>query len=418
MNKSKVITIIGGGAAGMMAAISAKAHNPNLVVELFEKNEKLGKKLLVCGAGRCNVTNSNITSERYYGSNKEFIEGVLDQFDNQKIVDFFEDLGVNLYEEEKNGIKKGKMFPITNQASTVNDLLISELERVGVIIKTNREIVSVDKSGDKFVIKTTKNATESDYLVLACGGLTYPILGGTDIGYKFAKKLGHSIIKPVPSALPLEVDEWILPRLAGQRVTVEITSIIGDKEVKKDTDEMMFAKYGLTGPVILNISREISVRLNRDDKQDCYLKINFVPGKNQSEIAEMLIARWSNKSDQTVLHSLYGILSNKISKMVLKYLRVDLEKLNSQLSEEEKNKIIEFLAGWKVKVKATRGWDQGEFTAGGVDENEIKSETLESKIVSGLFFAGEIVNVDGDVGGFNLSWAWSSGWVVGRLRGS
>ncbi|MBP9758942.1 NAD(P)/FAD-dependent oxidoreductase [Candidatus Dojkabacteria bacterium] len=412
------VLIIGAGAAGIMAAISAKRHHPDFEIEVLEKNPVLGKKILVCGAGRCNVTNANISIDRFYGAPSKFISTIINQFNNKDIIKFLNSLGIELYEEEKNGRKKGKIFPTTNQAKTITELLESELQRLGIKISYNSEVKDIRKNGNGFEIlinRLGENSTiKSDYIVLACGGKTYPTLGATGFGYEIAEILGHTVIEPVPSALPLEVDHPLIHRATGMRVDAEVTSIIGGKVIKKDTDEMLFTNYGLSGPVILNISREISVRINRERKEDCQLRINFFPGKNTEFVKNLLNERWTSKPDQQILYSLYGILPNKVAQLVLEFLQIDKTNFNQKITKAEKINIAEFLTNWTVDVKATRGWGEGEFTAGGIDTKEV-STTLESKLVPQLYFAGEVLNVDGDVGGFNLSWSWSSGYVAGKL---
>lgn len=414
---TKVI-VIGAGAAGIMSAISAKKHKPELEITVLEKNPVLGKKILICGAGRCNVTNARVSNERFYGAPTKFISTVLNQFNNLQVIKFLNELGIELYEEEKNGRKKGKVFPITNQAKTITELLESELRRLEIEIIYNTEVKDIIKENNKFQITKNQNneteVIESDYVILASGGKTYPSLGATGFGYDISANLGHTIVEPVPSALPLEVEHPLIQRLAGVRIDTEVTSIIGDQSIKTDTDEMLFTKYGLSGPVILNISREISVRVNRDKTNDCKLKINLFPGKNYDSLMSLLQSRWMNKPDQHIVYSLYGLIPNQIAHEVLDYLKIQKEKLSYNLTKEEKSKLVEILCNWIVDVKATRTWNEGEFTAGGVETKEVNS-TLESKIIPNLYFAGEVLNVDGDVGGFNLSWAWSSGYVAGKL---
>lgn len=415
------LVIIGAGAAGIISAISARKHHPDFDITIIEKNPVLGKKILICGAGRCNVTNAKVSVDRYYGAPSKFISTVVNQFNNHQVINFLNGLGIELYEEEKNGRKKGKIFPVTNQAKTITELLESELQRLNIQISYNSEVKNIERNTEnnsKFTISVLKNGLESkiqaDYLILACGGKTYPTLGATGFGYEIAKKLGHNIVEPVPSALPIEAEHPLINKLSGIRIDAEITSIIGGKAVKSDTDEMLFTKYGLSGPVILNISREISVRINREKQNDCRLKINFFPGENSNSVMSIFQARWQARPDQKVLFSIYGLIPNQIAHTILEFLSIDKEKQNQNLTKEEKNKLVELLTNWMVDVKATRTWSEGEFTAGGVDTKEVNA-SLESKIIKGLYFAGEVLNVDGDVGGFNLSWAWSSGYVAGKL---
>lgn len=422
-NKTFDVTILGGGAAGIMAALSIKEHHPQKGVCMLEKNSVIGRKILICGAGRCNLTNSNIDLNRYYGANKKFIASVVNQFNSKDIMNYFNNLGVDLYEEEKNGRKKGKIFPKTNEAKTITELLKSEIDRQGVSVFTNCEVESVEKKVEQFCVNTKitnedettfPESFESEYLILALGGKTYPQLGATGFGYNLALAFGHSIIKPVPSALPLETEGNFAKHLSGVRVDAEITSLINGKKVKSDIDQLMFTDYGISGPATLNISREISIRINREEINDCEVIINFFPGKNIDSVISLLKKRWEERKNQKVLFSLFGLIPNKVASEIMRLSEINLETLNKDLTKKQIFTLAQNLNELKLKVSNTRTWKEGEFTAGGINTNEVK-ESLESKIIPNLYFAGEILNVDGDVGGFNLTWAWSSGHKAGML---
>ncbi len=412
MAKRECLVVVGGGAAGMMAALSARRSRPEMKVILVEHEQKLGRKLLVCGAGRCNVTNVNVHAGRFSGAPKRFIEAVLKQFDHRAVVSFLDDLGIPLYEEKKND--KGKLFPVTNQAQTVLGLLIDELERECVEIRLGVHVESVGRDEGGFAIKTTKGPMWGTHLLLASGGKTFPKLGGDGSGYQIAGSLGHSIIEPVPTALPLLAPNPISKALHGVRAEMEVAAIVGGKEVRRDCDQMMFVKYGFTGPAILNVSRPISLRIHREKKDDCELELKFLPRKSEEEIRAGLGARWARRPEQLLAMSLYGIMERKLPAAILGYLKIADRPVRT-VPVRERDALISFLSGWRVPVEGTRGWDEGEFTAGGIDCSEVDPKTLQSRKVPGLYFAGEILDVDGDVGGFNLTWAWSSGHVAGRL---
>ncbi len=405
-----------------MAAISARRSHPDFSVAIVDRTFALGRKILVCGAGRCNITNLNLgksLDDRYYGADPEFIKSVFDQFGYQDIVDFFNDLGIELYVERKSEI--GKLFPVTNQAHTVTALLDDELKRLNVDTILNTEVTSVT-AGDKFTLslKSVEGNTESqltsDYLVISAGGKTYPALGANGSGYSLAQSLGHTIIDPVPSALPLEGKNQLSQELQGVRMEMQVTSFISGNKIKSSTDEVMFTKYGLSGPAVLNVSREISIRINREHADDCEVELNFFPGLTADKIQELFESRWSKRPGQTLEKSLYGIFPNKIPPVLLKLLGFDpLQKVQT-LSAEQKQKLSGALGNYRIKITSTRGWNEAEFTAGGVDTGEVKLTTLESRKIPRLYFCGEILNVDGDVGGFNLSWAWSSGFTAGKLQ--
>jgi predicted Rossmann fold flavoprotein len=405
-----------------MAAISAKRHNPRGSVLLLDRTFALGRKILVSGAGRCNITNHNLErgpADHYYGASPEFISTVFEKFNYQRIVEFFQDdLGIELYTERKTNI--GKVFPITNQAKTVTMLLENELLHAGVTLTNNTEVVSLRKlqqNGD-FRINYKDSEQRSGRVVcrkviIATGGKTYPALGSNGSGYELARSLGHSVVDPVPSALPLESKNPLSHALQGVELEVAATSLIGAKRVKTRVDEVMFTQYGLSGPAILNISREISIRLNREHKSDVEIELNFFPTLEKEQIFELLTARWARKPEQTVEMSLIGLFPAKVPAALLTVANIDRNRRSSQLKESEIARLVNVLYGYRVEVTATRGWNEAEFTAGGVDTREVSAATLESKLVPGLYFAGEVLDVDGDVGGFNLSWAWSSGYVAG-----
>lgn len=423
-NKFDTITI-GGGAAGMMAAISAKRSNPDQTVALVDRTFALGRKILVCGAGRCNITNVNLAdspTQRYYGADSRFIKAVFDQFGYQDIVNFFNELGVELYEEKKTNI--GKVFPVTNQAQSIRDMLEDEIMRLGVKIILDTDVQSIKRSDGGFTLYTSSSSTDKSNeiqelttkrLILSAGGKTYPALGSNGSGYTLAETLGHKIVTPVPSALPLVAKNKLSHLLQGNKVESEVTAMIDGKSVRTSTDEVMFTKYGLSGPAILNISREISIHINREQKNKAEVVLNFLPGKTHQEVGELLEIRWAKRPKQTVLKSLYGLFSTKVAQAIAQVTGIDAKKTSEQLNDGEINQLIDNLTKYRIKIEATRGWNEAEFTAGGVDTSEIDPKTLESKLVPNLYLCGEILNVDGDVGGYNLSWAWASGSVAGKL---
>lgn len=420
------LTIIGGGAAGMMAAISARRHHPDFNIAIVDKTFALGRKILVCGAGRCNVTNVNLDksiSSHYYGADSDFIESIISQFGYKKIVDFFSDLGVELYVERKTSI--GKLFPVTDQAKTITEMLMDEIQRSEIDIFLNTKVESLINNKKSFVLECeertkegileSKFSIESKYVILSAGGKTYPAYGSDGSGYKLAQAFGHKLINPVPSALSIESKNPLSHELQGTKMEMEVTSIIDNKEIKSRVDDVMFKQYGLSGPAILNISREISIHFNRENKNNCQIKLNFFPGKSLKEITTIMKKRWSKRPDQTIEKSMYGIFPNKIPASLLKLVKINKDKLVKDLLKSEITNLINLLGNTRIVVNGTRGWNEAEFTAGGIDTKDVNKKTLESNMVKNLYLAGEILNVDGDVGGFNLSWSWASGFIAGKL---
>ncbi len=428
------LIIIGGGAAGMMAAISAKRKYKNYSIAIIDRTFALGRKILVAGAGRCNITNVNLQNsveERYYGATNEFIKSIFNQFGYEEIINFFKDLGIELYTERKTSI--GKLFPVTDQAKTVTLLLEDEIKRLGLDVYLNhdvRDIILNDKNHDderyNFSIVTQKIEKEipvgdkrlfrSKYLILSAGGKTYPALGSNGSGYTLAQKLGHSIVYPVPSALPLVGKDPLSQEINGVKMEIEVTSYINDKQIKNTINDVMFTQYGLSGPAILNISREISIHLKRNKGIEAVVLLNFIPGKKINEVKEILNERWFKRPDQEIQLSLNGLFSPKFPPVFLKVIGINPVKKVSELTLEEKNIIYTQLTSYKYIITDTRGWNEAEFTAGGVNSNEVMEKTLKSKRNNYLYLCGEILDVDGDVGGFNLSWAWSSGYIAGMLQ--
>jgi hypothetical protein len=215
--------------------------------------------------------------------------------------------------------------------------------------------------------------------------------------------------------LPLEGKNPLSQDLQGVKMEMEVTSIIDGQEIKTSTDDVIFTQYGLSGAAILNISREISIHFNRENKDNAQVKLNFFPGKNKTEVVSFLKSRWQKRPDQTLEKSLFGIFPNKIPPILLKLLGFNPEAIVSELDDEQIDNLGENLTAYRIRIAGTRGWNEAEFTAGGIDISEVKIGTLESKQVPQLYFCGEILDVDGDIGGFNLSWAWSSGFVAGKL---
>jgi hypothetical protein len=417
------LIVVGGGAAGIMAAISAKRHHPQMSVALLDRTFALGRKILVCGAGRCNITNINLSKEitkRYYGAEIGFITGVFDQFGYQDIVDFFAELGVELYVERKTNI--GKLFPVTDQAKTITSMLEDELKRLDITVFLNCEVTSIrhDKqfSLDCTDISTadhTKTQFTSKYLILSAGGKTYPALGANGSGYLLATQLGHRIIEPVPSALPLEGKSQLSHLVQGTKMELGVTSYIDDQPIKSSTDDVMFTQYGLSGPAILNISREISIAINRYRNFNTKVKLNFFPEQTATEVRYLLQQRWTRRPQQTVENSLFGLFPNKIASALVEIAGISKDLPVNKLTDVEIDRLIAHLTSYEIKITNTRGWNEAEFTAGGVDTTEIVDRRLASKLIPNLYLCGEILNVDGDVGGFNLSWAWCSGFVAGKL---
>ena len=401
------LVIIGGGAAGMMTAISTFRCHPDWKILLLEKNSTLGRKILITGNGRCNLTNVNLNTT--YFNNPEFVSPVLKQFSYKEIDNFFDDLGLLVYEEKKGNT--GKIFPVSDAASSVVNLLGDAVEKSKVEVKTEVICENVVNTSDGFLIKIKNNKNDilADKVVLTTGGKTYPALGADGNGFDLAKKLGHKIITPVPSGVPLEGKNKLTQELQGLKIPVEISVL---KNNKKVTGDLMFAKYGLSGTAVLSLSRDLSIFLNRENQKEVTVLLNFMPGYDFDLAVDFWSKRKQNNLERDIVVDWCGVFPPKFSNVFLKMVGVAGK--YSEINKSTIEKLVSLLINYEYKITATRGWNEAEFTAGGIDCEEIDPITLESKKIAGLYFAGEVIDVDGDIGGYNLSWAWASGFVVGQ----
>lgn len=384
--------VIGGGAAGILAAISAGRCGESVVI--CEKTSQIGKKLLATGNGRCNLLNDNFNETFYNAAAKPLAKSIFDKFGKTEIFDFFKGLGLEVYSQE------GRIFPRTNQASTVLKVLEMELKRFSVPVQYEFNCTNITFSRNRITVSSKAGEKiDCQKVVITGGGKSYPSFGSDGSTYEISKRLGHTIVEPVPSTVPLVVKDSLCQILQGQRIFASAKSFIDGKESEEIFGELLFTKYGLSGTCILDVSEEISIALNRLKKKDVFVEVDMVPFMDEEQLRDTLEKRRrSGFSDGDML---VGILPNKFG-MALK----------SQFYKGSDN-IIESLKNKRFKVTATRGWNEAEFTSGGVAVNEIKLATLESKLKKGVYFAGEVLDVNGKRGGYNLGWAWASGFVAG-----
>ncbi len=388
------VIVIGGGAAGMMAAITAKRRG--LSVLICEKMPKLGKKLLVTGAGRCNLLNETLDESFYNPESQAMVRSILDQFGKKAMLEFFKELGLATYADES-----GRIFPVTNQAASVLKVLEMELERLKVAVDLGCEVKAVwpHKAGFEVCAKTGEKES-CKKVILCAGGKSYPALGADGNGYALAAAFRHKILEPVPSTVPLLVKDPCCHFLQGQKVRANVSSLIRGKKVREASGELLFTQYGLSGTAVLDVSDEISVAMNREHRKDVAVVADLVPFMSETELTEELSRRF--KKDMAPENLLEGLLTHKF------FLA-----FRSQVQNADASSIARLLKHKEFKVNGTRGWNEAEFTAGGVPADEVEPLTLESEYQPGLYFAGEILDVQGRRGGYNLAWAWSSGAVAG-----
>jgi predicted Rossmann fold flavoprotein len=386
--------IVGGGASGICAAISQARLGENII--LLEKMPQLGKKILASGGGRCNLLNKDMSEANYNPAARELVKSVFSQFGKDATLDFFKNLGLQIYAIE------GRIFPLTNQASSVLKVLEIELHRLSIPVVFNFDCADISFSGSNILISSRAGERISCHrVILAGGGRTYPALGSEGSLYKIAKQFGHTAVETVPVAVPLVVKDNLCQVLQGQKVLAYARSLVDGKEIEQASGELLFTKYGLSGTCILDVSESISVAINRQHKSAVFVAVDMAPFMTREQLKNELEKR--RKAHWTAEDMLAGILPNKVG-AALKYL-FETSGLDVALNS---------LKDHHFKVSGTRGWNEAEFTSGGIKVDEVNIRTLESKIKKGVYFAGEILDVHGKRGGYNLGWAWASGMVAGQ----
>jgi len=401
---SRKTLIVGGGAAGLMAAISAADHGDE--VTLLEKNDRLGRKILISGNGRCNMLNTDGDLSHFHGSNPEFAREALAAFPVEQTLAFFRDLGIETRLE-----RKGRVFPASNQATSVVRLLEDWAVRAGIQVVQEADATQIDR-GDSFKVTTVDGRSfESDRVVLTTGGITAPTLGGSDDGLRMACSLGHRRTRLYPGLGPLETERSSLHKLQGVRAMVEAEALVDGRVVKRDEWELLFRYYGLSGLVIFNLSEAVAPYV---DNHDVSVRINFFPGQDVDQVECKLRDRWNRHPHRSAAFSFTGLLPDKIPPILLSILDMPVDRPAAGISAEEGRRIAEGLTNWEVKVLGSRPLAEAEVMVGGIATDDIDPASLESRLVPGLYLAGEMVDVHGDLGGFNFQWAWSSGWVAGQ----
>ncbi len=402
------IAVIGGGASGLIVAIVARRRGAE--VTIYEKTNRVGKKILATGNGRCNYTNMNMSMDRYHGKNVEKSEDVFNFFGLNDTLTFFEDLGIHTYVDES-----GKVYPNSLQASSILDVLRYEVERLNILELTDFEVKELRKNKDKFSIIGKEETHNADKVILCCGGKSSPQLGSDGSGYKLAEIFGHNLIDPFPALVQLKLKGNYFKKITGVRFDGVVKGIEDKKVIREEEGEILFTEYGISGPPILQISRMLINEKNKG--KTVYVLVDSFPQFNKVMLYDLLNDRFSKMAYKNLQDSLIGLINKKLISVVLSEAGFEnfeqKEKKCSKLNKKEIYKIVDVLKEWKFEVIGHNTWEQSQVTAGGIDLLTVNNKTLESKKEKGLYLAGEILDVDGDCGGFNLQWAWSSGYTAG-----
>lgn len=408
MNNVFDTAIIGGGPAGMMAGIRAKTDQNSVVI--LEKNQSLGKKLLLTGKGRCNLTTTKEVSQIIdaFGKKGKFLYGCLSKFSNRNLMQFFEGKGIKLK------VERGKrVFPQSNKSITILNCLKRELKKNNVQIYFEFNVNSIAVKNSLFHLAGKKENILAKKLIISTGGQSYPQTGSTGDGYRFARSLGHKIIKPQPALAPLIVADKNITSLAGLSLkNVDLYFSTKDKVFLKEFGEMLFTHRGISGPIVLQSSKEVYKQIQKREK--VLARIDLKPKLNKN-VLKKRIHREIHKVPKKEYQSLLKLLLPRLLiSYALKMTKIDKHQKNADLTEIQINNLINFLKDFNFAITKVAPLKMAIITSGGVDINEINSKTMESKIVPNLFFAGEIIALDGPTGGYNLQKAFSTGWVAGK----
>lgn len=402
------LIIVGGGASGLFAAINAK--DLGLDVAIIESNDRVGKKILTTGNGRCNISNNTISFPffNYHSENSGFFIKALSSLSVEDTKNIFLSLGLPIIE-----LKNGKLYPKSLQASSVVDILRLALEDRSIPLYTECKVKSIHKD-KKFKLSTSnedKKLFTCNKLILACGGKSAVKTGSDGTGYNLAKSLGHSIINTTPGIVQLKLNSPYLKSISGVKFDGFATLLVDDEPIRKEFGEILFTDYGISGPPILQLSGHASKALLNNKKVE--ILVDMMPEEDHKEIENFIECHFGLLSHRPVIDSLIGVINKKLIPTILKASNItNLHMPCYELTWEDKKNLINVLKSWKFTCVDTNGFNQAQVTIGGINTKEVNSETLESKLVKDLYFSGEILDVDGDCGGFNLQWAWSSGYFV------
>lgn len=398
------VVVIGGGACGMMAALSAKEAGGTVCI--LEKNSMLGKKILATGNGRCNFTNEYQDEKCYRVGNFQVFKEVLSRFNVESTLVFFSKIGI-LYKS-----REGYYYPRSNQASSIRHCMEKAVMAKGIDFRLNTEVMEVAKKDECFCVTTKDGDYFAKKIIVCTGGKASPKSGSDGIGYTLAKRFGHHIIKPLPALVQLQCKEGYFKSLKGIRSMGKVSLYVDGKEVASDLGELQFTKEGISGIPVFNVSRFAVVALNQ--KKGVYASLDLFPDFSFDVLCSHLSNQLLYRSyPVTVTEGLIGMLNDKLIPVLLKQLSIKPDESVYSLSNDDIRRMASFFKDWQVEISGYNDFDSAQVTCGGVDLNEVTNH-LESQKTPGVFFAGEVLDVDGICGGYNLQWAWSSGYVAGK----
>lgn len=401
--KQMQVVVVGGGASGMVAAISAARNGAKVV--LLEQKDRIGKKLLSTGNGRCNLTNENMNDTYFRGDDTSIIGPVLEKFGYEETLQFFGDLGVLF----KN--KQGYVYPISEQATTILDVLRMELARLKVEIRTETAVLDIKKEGEGFCIVTDKGDIYTSRLILATGGRAASTLGSDGSGYRLAKELGHHITEVVPALVQLHGNGTYFKQLAGVRTNANVQLLVDGECVAADCGELQLTNYGISGIPVFQVSRYAAKALAR--KKQVVAEIDFLPSMSEDEFFTFMESRKSLQKEKTAEEFCVGIFHKKLIGVLLKCANIPLSLSMYKVNEKQFYTFLHLCKHFEIEITGTNSFEQAQICAGGVKTTEICPQTMESIFHKNLYLTGELLDIDGVCGGYNLQWAWATGYIAG-----
>lgn len=398
----KTVAVIGGGASGMLAALAAAESGTQRVL-LFERQARVGRKLMATGNGRCNFTNTGASVADYHGEDPSFVRPILEKLPPKKIMAIFAELGLLCVEQYG-----GRVYPLSDSAGSVLDVLRFAMQSAGIELHAAEPILSIHHKKDLFSIRSEIAEYTSDYVIIACGGKAGGKIGGVGDGYDLLRSLGHHCSKLYPALVPIKTDSDYPRSLKGIRADAKVSLYSGDHLLAVGEGELQFTENGISGPAAFDISREASVNGGR-------VCIDFLRGRDEAAVEEMLLLRKTLSPELENSNIFAGILQSRLGLTVVRYSGLRPSETIGNISRKQIRELAQSAKNFEMNVKGTDSFDNAQVTAGGIRTKEFDPETLESRIVKNLFACGEVLDIDGDCGGYNLQWAWASGYTAGRL---
>ena len=399
------VTIIGGGASGLMAAITAARTGHT--VTLLERQARVGRKLLATGNGRCNLTNRNMALARYHGQAPEFIHPAFAALDLDATLAFFHSLGLLTVMEDT-----GRVYPYSDQAGSVVDVLRFAADAAGVVTRTGFEAASLKRTKKGFSVSSAEETLTADRVIVCCGGMAGGKLGGTRSGYELLQSLGHGITKLYPALVQIKTDNTYVKALKGVRANAALRLCRGRDTVAASQGEVQFTEFGVSGPAVFELSRTAAT-----EEGSLTIHLDLLPQLSAVDMEAMLRQRIASMVELTAENLLSGMLHNRLGRTILRYAGYSLTDPVASLSSADLKKVSKAIKDFSLPVIGVLGFDGAQVTVGGIRTAEFDPATLQSRLVPGLYAAGEVLDIDGDCGGYNLQWAWSSGYLAGQLKG-